>query len=209
MHYKGCYYSKEDNQVPNHCYLTREALQWLAGELLGDGCLQTHSSVSAYFAYGSKYTEYIQYVADTLKGFGIEQAGKINPMVANSIVYHYCSSCYEELFPIWMEWYMYGGKQVPKDLELTPLVCRQWYIGDGGLQTNGCGITLSTCGFPPTDVLWLVMKLNHAGFQATYQPKQNKIGISAHSVQDFLDYIGECPVNCYRYKWEVRQHSKL
>lgn len=189
----------------NHCNLSREALQWINGELLGDGCLQSSSSVSAYFTYGSKYLEYINYVAGMLSGFGVRQVGKIYSRRTCTLSYSYCSAAYVELFPVWMWWYMYGGKQVPKDIELTPLTCRQWYIGDGYLcksPIRATSILLSTCGFPPVDNLWLVHELKQLGFQVTHQPTNNTIHISAYSTKDFLTYIGECPVECYKYKWE-------
>jgi len=187
----------------NHCYLSREARQWLDGELLGDGCLQTYSYLSAWFAYTSKHSEYIQYVTSMLDEFGVKRSGKIHTPRAG--YYYYASLCYVELFPIWMEWYMYGGKQVPKDLELSSVACRQWYIGDGCLCKSPAGtpyIYISTCGFPPVDVLWLVMKLNQLGFRASHQPARNTVIISTYSTKDFLNYIGECPVECYKYKWE-------
>lgn len=188
----------------NHCNLSNEALEWLNGELLGDGSLSSRSSVSAYFTYSSKYLEYINYVSDALEQFGIRQCGKIQSYFGCSLAYHYRSLSYNELFPVWMSWYMYGGKQVPKDIELTPLVCRQWYIGDGCLKKSGgsIGITLATMGFPSVDNLWLVMKLKKLGFHVNHQPAWNELYISAHSVKDFLTYIGECPVECYKYKWD-------
>ena len=38
---------------------------------------------------------------------------------------------------------------------------------------------------------------------------RNEIRISAYSVKDFLNYIGECPVNCYRYKWKVYKYANI
>ena len=58
----------------NHCDLSIEAIHWLYGEPLGDGCLQSISPYSARFQYASKYKEYIQYVSNTLKSFGIKQS---------------------------------------------------------------------------------------------------------------------------------------
>jgi len=33
-------------------------------------------------------------------------------------------------------------------------------------------------------------------------PASNEIGISAYSTKSLLNYIGECPVECYKYKFE-------
>ncbi len=192
----------------NHCDLSKEAIKWINGELLGDGCLQSKSKYSAKFEYGSKHIEYIEYVRDTLKSFGIEQAGKIykqkNKKYGN-IGYHYRSRAYVELLPICKQWYPYGKKIIPSNITITPLTLRQHYIGDGCLQIQKKqkpNICLATNGFTIQDVNTLSKQLNNLGFKAKRQPSKNAIGISVHSVKNFLKYIGECPVKCYQYKWE-------
>jgi len=57
----------------NHCNLSLKSINWLNGELLGDGHLRSLSKYSAKFTYSSKYKEYIQYISKTLKSFGITQ----------------------------------------------------------------------------------------------------------------------------------------
>ena len=200
----------------NHCSLSKETIEWLNGELLGDGSLERHK-YSARFGYSSKYREYIEYVSKTLDNFSIKQCGRIFERATTqikgkkfkkpAITYQYHSLFYEELLPIRQKWYPEGKKIVPKDIELTPLTCRQWMIGDGCLRQfkdGSFGIILYTDGFAIGDVEFLVSKLNELGFKCTRQPAHNVIYISTHSVKDFLDYIGECPVECYQYKWNYK-----
>ncbi len=192
----------------NHCNLSQEAIEWINGELLGDGCLNSQSKYSARFTYGSKYKEYIEYVRDTLKSFGIEQAGKIckrKDKKRGNISYHYYSLCYPELLPIREQWYPHGKKIIPRDMEITPLTLRQHYIGDGCLyhpKQSRPSIKLCTYGFSITDVEYFVKELKKLGIKAT-RNIINVIYISTFSVKDFLAYIGECPIKCYQYKWEV------
>jgi len=192
----------------NHCDLSQKAIKWINGELLGDGCLEYISQRSACFRYISKYLEYCEYVRDTLKMFGIEQAGKINYYIGGwsvNGVYKYTTRSYAELLTIRKKWYPEGKKIVPKDIKLTPLTCRQWYIGDGSLKHPQYGrpyIKLCTNGFTISDVNFLVGKLIDLGFKTTRQPSENVVSISPYSTKEFLSYIGECPVKCYRYKWE-------
>jgi len=191
----------------NHCNLSQEAKEWIDGELLGDGCLYSQSKYSAKFQYSSKYLEYIQYVSDTLKSFGIQQSGKIRKNYsgyAHNEAYCYSSLNYPELLSIRKRWYPKGKKIIPKDLELTPLLLRQEHIGDGCLKHPKNGnpyIQLATCGFLINDVEWLILQLNKLGFKSTRQPNNNTIYISTYSTKDFLDYIGKCPVKCYNYKF--------
>lgn len=196
----------------NHCKLSQEARQWIDGELLGDGSLYSKSKYSANFRYGSKYEEYAQYVSNTLNSFGIKQAGKINKRYYKDMdcyTYSYVSLFYEELFSIYKCWYPEPKRKkiIPRDLKLTPLLLRQEYIGDGSLyhykKKRGRPYTrLATCGFLISDVEWFVEQLNKLGFKATRQPSSNEIHISAYSTKQFLEYIGDCPVDCYDYKWD-------
>jgi hypothetical protein len=37
--------------------------------------------------------------------------------------------------------------------------------------------------------------------------KKGLICISKKSIHEFLNYIGECPVSCYQYKWETSRFT--
>ena len=192
----------------NHCNLSKEAIEWFNGESLGDGCFCSQSSYSARFVYGSKYEKYVEYISSKLTFFGIKRSGKIYKQYhknSDCSDYYYASCFYVELLPVYKKWYPNGKKIVPRDIELTPLTCRQWYIGDGCLKKpkkQKPHIKLATCGFSIPDVEWLVKKLINLGFKATRQSFDNVIHISSYSTKTFLDYIGKCPVKCYQYKWE-------
>lgn len=198
----------------NHCNLSQEAIDWINGELLGDGCLGSKSpNYSAQVHYGSKYLDYINYVRGKLKSFGILQMGNTSKTTVekmNCSYYSYSSLCYEELLLLRKKWYPNNKKIIPRDLELTPVTIRQWYIGDGCLnrpKRKGSKpyITLLTCGFPTSDVLWLVKELIKLSFKTTWQKHNNSIYISTKSVKDFLTYIGPCPVERYQSKWNLNK----
>jgi len=210
---KKYYISRRSHSEANHlrrgnsCKLSKKAIEWINGELLGDGCLVSQYQYSARFVYGSKYLEYIEYIKNTLDSFGINITGKIykkQDKKRGNISYGYTSRAYEELAPIHKQWYPNGKKIVPKNIKLTPLTLRQHYIGDGSLnhkKHNKPYVILSTCGFTIPDVEWLVKYLFRLGFKAIRWPSRNIIGISTYSTKDFINYIGECPVKCYQYKW--------
>jgi hypothetical protein len=207
-------------RLANHCNLSQEAIEWIDGELLGDGCLTTTAKnkkseskyCSVLFRYSSKHKEYIDYISNTLNSFGIKQSGNIIKMVdkkTNSIHYKYNSKSYVELIPIYKKWYLSGKKKVPKDIELTPIVLKQWYIGDGSIIQRKKRnimpyIILCTMGFLAENVIELAKQLTKLGFKAS-RFSDNTIYISAYSVKDFLEYIGLCPVDCYQYKWLLKE----
>lgn len=208
----------------NHVTLSKEASEFINGELLGDGHLSLNKH-SAVYAHTSKYKEYPVFLSEELARFGIEQVGKIYKKrrftrfpsrYAWGTTFYYCSRAYPELKDLHSKWYRRPTaeelkkdpwrkymKKLPFDLNLTPLVCRQWYIGDGHLFSNprsNC-IELSTQGFTVSEVNLLTGKLKELSFTATKQ-KDNGIRISTKSTPDFLNYIGPCPIKCYEYKWD-------
>jgi len=196
----------------NHCNLSQRAIEWISGELLGDGCLLSQSPYSARFEYTLKHLEYIEYISSILKSFGIEQSGKMYKKYDKkwkTYSYQYQSHYYEELFPIYKKWYPEGKKIIPKDINLTPLTTMQWYLGDGCLHKPKKAnpyIILSTDGFIAPDIKWLVEQLIKLGFKTNISKKLNKftIRISTYSFKAFLDFIGKCPVQCYQYKFATK-----
>jgi len=186
----------------------KEAIEWINGELLGDGRLELTSSSSVRFRYTSKCFEYIEYIKNMINSFGIkgEKIYKY-PRTIKSYEYKYASRSHKELLNLQQKWYLNNKKIVPKDLNLTSLTCRQWYIGDGQLSCQGKRnpyIRLHAQGFSIYDVEWLVNQLIKLGFKATRRPSKNNIGISTYSTKEFLNYIGECPVKCYEYKFDYK-----
>lgn len=206
--------------ISNHVALTKEALEFLYGNLLGDGHLCTLSEFSACLIYGSKYKSYLEWSSAQLVVYGIGQAGKINkheqklPRYSKTYVsFHYDSKSYIELKGLHSRWYRSATEEeraegrkfikiVPFDLELTALICRQWYIGDGNLDRRWRVITMATGGFEEVEVNHLVGMLCELKFRAKRQ-KDNTIRISQRSASDFLNYIGPCPIKCYEYKWNL------
>ncbi|MBA7573611.1 hypothetical protein ES708_15409 [subsurface metagenome] len=191
--------------MKNKVILSNKAKQFIYGELLGDGCLENISRSSSRFTYASKYLDYVKWLSSELNNFGLKQSGKIMQHDNNwGTYYQYKTKCYPELKEIRSKWYTNGKKIVPKDIKLTPLTCRQWYIGDGSLRhpiDAKPAIVLSTDNFTICNVELLVNKINILGLKATRYLSTNRIYIWANSTKIFLDYIGLCPVNCYKYKW--------
>lgn len=186
----------------------------LKGELLGDGCILMSSSRSALYHHGSKYREYVEWLSKTFADMGLEQVGKINKYWSekgNAFGYHYQSRSYPELVPLRKRFYPNGEKIVPKDLILTPIMARQWYIGDGRLGNSvkrRSQISFSTCAFDKRSIDHLLKELRGQGFKVNHWPSCNRIGMLVESVKDFLEYIGPCPIDCYRYKWDYQDNRK-
>lgn len=216
----------------NHVNLIKRVKEFLEGELLGDGHLGHQSKRSSFYSHSSKSKRYLEWLSEELWRYGIEKVGKKRiyvreswhtfPNRGNKLIYDvtffYGSRSYVELKALWAKWYLENPiknvkpayiKIIPPDLELTPLVCRQWYIGDGSFSNEYRYITLNTQCFAKGDEVFhrndidlLVFKLRKLGFKITRQA--NNIHICTQSAKSFLDYIGPCPEaikTVYGYKW--------
>ena len=199
----------------NHLDLTPVAKEFIEGELLGDGSIIPHSRYAARFVYGSQHLLYIHWLAKQLAGFGIQQSGKIRAKMGTTNkkkkTFGYASLSYPELFALRKRWYPKGQKTVPTDLRLTPIVVRQWFIGDGYLRIRPHqrpSIVLSTDGFDRESIFALRKKLLARGIETTTQRygKGYRIYVRTSATPAFFSFIGPCPSeieSIYGYKWRV------
>jgi len=200
----------------NHIRLTNELLEFLNGELLGDGHLYANMNkdrmVSVKYIHGTKHKKYLEWLSKKFSKFGLDQSGIIYERISKLYdnyykSYKYTTKSYVELIELKKMWYPNGKKVIPEDLKLTPITVRQWYIGDGCLVKPKKGnpwIQLSTDGYLYNDVDILVDKLSKININATHRISNNRIAISTHSVEQFFKYIGDCPreiKDIYGYKW--------
>jgi hypothetical protein len=139
-----------------------ELLEILDGELLGDGCLVKPKTSSALFCYGTSRGPYIAWLADLLCLHGLEGKAygpRCNTGSFGKISFDYHSKRYPELYDLYQRWYPNGKKAVPRDLRLTPTVCRHWYIGDGTFKQlkpwHAPSLSIATMGFTREDVEYL------------------------------------------------------
>jgi len=196
----------------NSSSLSEYALDFISGEVMGDGSVVKISDYSASYYHTSKYKKYAEWLSSKFELFGIARTGNIMKRNKNgTITYSYASKAYPELLDIRKEWYPAGKKLIPKSLELTPVFMRQYYIGDGGLSSRSSrrrGINLYTCGFLKRDIDFLAGLLEDIGINTSYQKSSNILHMSPNTALLFLDYIGPCPKeieDIYGYKWVVEK----
>lgn len=213
----------------HHLVLSKEATEFLEGELLGDGSLESRTPFSGCYSHTSKHNEYMLWLREQLSQYGIEtsriyerrQSGEHlaelnnNPKLAKRVYISFglTSKAYDGLRTLYEKWYPDGEKRVPLDLELTSLIARQWYIGDGSLahpRNGNAWIILCTQGFKKEEVLYLIKQLQIWGIKSTRQKSANSIYIGPRAVKKFLDWIGPCPhkiVSVYGYKWAIENKA--
>jgi hypothetical protein len=182
--------------------------QLIDGLMLGDGNLfLPKNGVNVKYQQGSSYSEFVQHVKDELSKFDIEFDTGIRIQIQENrngaVGYHIRSRTNTVLTEQYKIWYPEGTKIVPNNIELTPITCLYWYLGDGGLHYSKLkfkGLRLCTQGFVRDDIMLLSDKMKSLGFK-NYVESKGVIGLSPISARKFISYIGICPVSCYGYKW--------
>lgn len=99
-------------------------------------------------------------------------------------------------------WYLNGKKIVPRDINLSRELLLQWFLGDGsaGIYKRSTILCLCTNSFTKEDNEFLVSKLKEININSKIN-SQNMICVKKDSYKTFYNYIGECPIDCFRYKW--------
>ncbi len=214
--------------------LKGEFLEIINGHLLGDGSI---GKDGIRFSLSNSCYEYITLTQNILNKLAerkasinvdkrtVTQFGSIKSKRKPS--YKAVCSLKQIFEPLRNKWYINGSgksqKVIPSDMRLTPLTCNRWYIDDGSIRartTSGIQsleLTLCTDDFLENDVDSLVEQLkNHnihprkriIGKRTRDDNNKCQIFMYGSVVVDFLDFIGECPIEHYRYKWDIKTYQK-
>ena len=201
------------------------------GEMLGDGCLilsQFGRQASFRESMGHNKLEWGKYLFSILKDNNVPISGnKIYKRKATglsqNISYSIGTSFIEDLKTIHDRWYIKNTKYdlnlgqsynnrkfikiIPSDLKLTPKVLLHWYIGDGAVNNkNGC--ILHTQCFQEKEINFLRKLLKDFNIKSSFYKDKNVIYIFKSDRIKMLEIMGECPVECYKYKWDISYSRK-
>lgn len=194
--------------IINNMSFTLTQQEIIIGSLLGDGCLEMgRNNKNACFIYASSCKEHVEFVHNYLKEYCTNNYKKVKRSEIfdkrtekTYIKYYFRTKCLTEFTEYYDVWYT-PKKAVPNFLNLPPLTVLTWYLGDGELESKHGYIKLHTNSFSKEDCLKLCSIL---GFESKLLKKavnQWLVSIPRKQVSSFLNYIGECPVNCYFHKW--------
>ena len=190
------------------------------GELLGDGCIvkQRDHYIFSYCSSNHEYMVYLNKIITNKTGNKCKvykQRMKGHFIKDNWIPEQdaYLLRIGHKVFEsFYARWYQ-PQKHVPTDISLVPVSCLHWYIGDGSISCQRTvHIRLSTDCFARKDVEFLSNGLwELAGIEARiYHEKSNGhiIHLLGKNAYAFLQYIGDCPVPSYQYKWDTKGYKK-
>lgn len=180
--------------------------------MLGDGGMRlTNHAINPYFIYTDKHEDHILYVGNILKKYNIKY----------NITKNKTSGCYQlqsetrpEFHKYYSLFYGYDGlnennqkRKILPNIELTPLILKNWYIGDGGSSRysksyNHRGFIIDK--YKNDYILNQLNKITGNCKCYCHSNKTYKYYFNNKSLIKLLEYIGECPVESYKYKWITR-----
>lgn len=203
----------------NHITVTNALQEYLEGLLLGDGCIASRKNGSAHYIHSDSDKEYLIWLKNKLESLGLPCSNKIYknspttgfPSARPTSIFYLDSMCTAELETIYEKWYPDGKKQIPDDLEITPTILKNWYIGDGWFSNGRLAIT---CSFDREGKQRLVSQINE---QTPIEAHNTKEGVQipriSHKV--FFKYIlsqeQEVPPE-YEYKFDtskIRESKRI
>jgi hypothetical protein len=198
--------------------LTTIQLEALQGALLGDGCLKKVSNESSSLHYSSSIRSHVEFVSRFFSNL-ITPAGIMTTLVYDRRTtktytrYSFQTQQNITFAPIRNKWYP-DVKIIPKDLILTSLSCLIWYIGDGNLDTHAGSqnIKLATNCFTKDEldetILPQLSQFRARRARVSSTKDKGYLTIIPHiCIKEFLDYIGNCPVPEYSYKWKYKEYK--
>ena len=199
--------------------MTDEAIEFIYGHLLGDGCVAPHKKKACYEQV-SKFPGYLEWIENHLIPVGIHRTGKIYRREHNHngnkyYSYQFVSLSYSELVEVREKWYSQdNGKQPPQDLVLTPTMIRQWFMDDGSFRrpkmkrhsSNGkfylrrASVRLCNTSFTTESKEFLAEQLHTFDLEVIIH--KDFLYIPVGSTANFFDTIGPCPLpKIFGYKW--------
>lgn len=196
---------------------TQEQYEFFDGLMISDGSLcgtistRTNRMKNFNISCAFKYEEFANYIRTELD-LKPEVKRKVHisdRYKSGECVQHVMRSLSNILYTEERKrWYPDGVKVIPEDYRFTPASMNMAYLGDGTLKKDtNRSIQISFNAFEKENIESTVIKsLNNIGIEC-YINKFNCIYIRTRSTSDFLSYIGECPVDCYKYKWDLEGHD--
>lgn len=195
--------ASERIRLPRHnIELNDVALGILTGHLLGDGGIRDNGNISSRFYLTTKHFEYAKWVCESLKDVGMESV--VRKRREGCVNYRVEGRNYPELKALRNKWYK-PKKIVPRDIQLSSGAMLRWWMDDGSINRKRWPqVVFCTDCFSMDDLYFLRGKIREIGMDVALYRKGGKLCrllLPSKFHQKFYEYIGKCPVECFRYKW--------
>lgn len=187
------------NNRIEHIELTESLREYLDGLLLGDGSLPEGRG-NPWYAHTDSSKEYLLWLKSKLEQLGLP----CHDVCSNKKAFLMSSAPTPGLKKLRKRWYPQGNKKIPCDLEITPTILKNWYIGDGSRYKSRSSFRIEICCcFDPEGKQRMVDQINERTDIEAHN-NQRSIHILKEAHQAFFEYTlsdnHEIPPG-YKYKF--------
>lgn len=191
--------------LSNYVNLSNKLVEFLDGLLLGDGSFVLSSrKKSARYKHSDKNKLYLIYLKKQLSNFNIESSKIYRDRKG---YFHFHTKSYRDFVKLHKRWYIHGKKKIPFDLDITPTILKNWYIGDGSFKegynnTKKSERVMICTEFDINGRQSISKKLNELNIKNSIY--SNGIYIKAENRIYFFKFMLSKDKNipkCYRYKF--------
>jgi len=185
-----------------------EVCNVIFGALLGNADLRFHRNKNkAYFVENSSDVNYLEYLKINFCRLGPSiQHQKIH---SNKIVNFLITKSFKELKEIHKEIYITDQKIF--NIKLNPEILLHWFLSAGRIRNNI--ILLKITDYSNECCEKIVAALSEIGIKSelTDPPHTSTkyIKIDYRYSFDFLDLVGECPIESKKYLWQIDEKYRL
>jgi hypothetical protein len=192
--------------------LTKQQYDFFDGLIVSDGSIYASNSDgrnrNAAISCGFKYKEFADYINAylCLNGNVHKKIHKSDRYKSGQCVQYGLMSPNNVLFTKERNrWYPNGTKIIPNDFRFSPVSMNIMYLCDGYLIKNSKSyrsVRICTQSFDNDNINIIISNLYDVGIDAHITP-DNLIMMNTKNSIRFIEYIGPCPVECYKYKWAI------
>jgi len=185
----------------------------LDGLLIGDGYIPPTQNLF-YMGQSAGRREYVEYVARQIDVPVERVKNRLRQPDKRTGKAYECSELRTLSHPSFAElrqmWYRDGRKVVPNDLRMSREFLLHWFLCDGACSINrrSAHMIMCTDAFTRQEVEFLKGMLESVGIESAIM-RTNRLRVRQKSIERFYEYIGECPVECLRYKWIPAENRVL
>lgn len=219
----GAHWSRADDKESSPCGFkepTQRQKELMTGLLMSDAWLEKSGSQSnPMFRVEMIVTEFIEWVAGELAPFTSNLNDRGRSGQENEQGYGQSQHDTRELSTIshpWLntlnEWYKTGEKTFPADLDMTPLVFKMLYAGDGYLKwssSGGCRLAIACASRANRELI--SRNLDDLGVEHTVNHREGddrgSVIVSTADTPDMFEWMGEAPPG-FEYKWETDDRDR-
>jgi hypothetical protein len=180
-----------------------EQKQIFDGIMISDGSLEFPHTFGSRLTLGFKYKETLERIIFDLNNMEycpIYEYDYIEKRTGNRIINFFTKThTSSTLFSEYNRWYKDGIKIIPKDINLTPLLCYWWYVMDGYIV--GGNINLCTDSFLLEDIKFIQNLFSKINIKCSIT-QRNRIRFNKKETINYFNYIKDIKIQKeYEYKF--------